>query len=243
MKAMLLAAGLGTRLYPLTEDRPKCMISVAGREVLVRNIEWLRSNGIHDLVINLHHHAEAVVDSIGDGTRLGVSVAYSREAELLGTAGGVLAARPLIGDDTFVVVYADNLFDLQLGAVVDGHRRLGAIASMLLLEREDVSSSGVAVPDEAGWITEFQEKPRPGTERSHWVNAGLLVCESEVFAAIPATAPSDLSLDVMPALAHRERGLRGHYLAPGERVMWIDTMDDLRATEAMLATASGTGAQ
>ena len=239
MRAMLLAAGLGTRLYPLTADRPKCMVSVAGREVLVRNIEWLRSNGIRDLVINLHYHAEAVVDSIGDGSRLGVTVAYSREPELLGTAGGVLAARSIIGNDTFIVVYADNLFDLQLGAVVDRHRQSGATSSMLLLERADVSSSGVAVMNEAGWITEFQEKPRPGTERSHWVNAGLLVCEPEVFEDIPQTAPSDLSRDVMPTLAHRERGLRGHCLGSGERVMWIDTMDDLRRTEAMLATASG----
>jgi NDP-sugar pyrophosphorylase family protein len=211
--------------------------------VLVRNIEWLRANGVSDLVINLHYHPEAVVESIGDGSRLGVSVAYSREADLLGTAGGVRAAQQLIGDDTFVVVYADNLFDLQLGPVVDAHRRRGAAASMLLLERRDVSGSGAAVLDEAGWITDFQEKPPLGTERSHWVNAGLLVCEPEVFDEIPETAPSDLSLDVMPRLAHRERGLRGHCLGPGERVMWIDTIDDLRATEAMLATASERGAR
>jgi mannose-1-phosphate guanylyltransferase/mannose-1-phosphate guanylyltransferase/phosphomannomutase len=219
------------------------MVAVAGREVLVRNIEWLQSNGVRDLVINLHHHAEAVVDAIGDGSRFGVNVAYSPEADLLGTAGGLRAARLLIGDGTFLVVYADNLFDLQLAAVVDGHYRLGATASMLLLERDDVSSGGVAVLDEAGWITDFQEKPRPGKERSHWVNAGLLVCEPEVFDDIPEMAPSDLSLDVMPTLAHRERGLRGHCLGSGERVMWIDTIDDLRATEAMLATASTSGAQ
>lgn len=239
MRAMLLAAGLGTRLHPLTADRPKCMVPVAGREVLVRNIEWLRSNRIRELVINLHYHSEAVLDSIGDGSRLGVTVAYSREPELLGTAGGVLAARSLIGDDTFILVYADNLFDLQLGAVIDAHRESGATASMLLLEREDVSSSGVALMNEAGWITEFQEKPRLGTERSHWVNAGLLVCEPEVFDAIPKTGPSDLSRDVMPTLAQWERGLRGHHLGSGERVMWIDTMADLRRTEAMLATANG----
>ena len=243
MKAMLLAAGLGTRLSPLTADRPKCMVSVAGREVLIRNIDWLRSNGIRELVINLHHHAEAVVDSIGDGTRLGVSVAYSREPELLGTAGGVLAARSLLGDETFVVVYADNLFDLQLAAVVDGHRQSGATASMLLLERPDVSSSGVAVLDDAGWITEFQEKPVPGTERSHWVNAGLLVCEPELFEVIPTATPSDLSRDVMPKLVQRPHALRGHRLAHGDRVMWIDTIDDLKATEATLATGSSMGAR
>jgi NDP-sugar pyrophosphorylase family protein len=239
MKAMLLAAGLGTRLYPLTADRPKCMVAVAGREVLVRNIEWLRDNGVRDLVVNLHYHPEVVVESIGDGSRLGVDVAYSRENALLGTAGGVLAARPLIGDDTFLVVYADNLFDLSLDGVLDGHRRLGAQATMLLLEREDVSSSGVAVLNDDGWVTDFQEKPPPGTERSHWVNAGLLVCEPQVFDEIPLTVPSDLSLDVLPGMARRERGLRGHRLGSGDRVMWIDTMDDLRSTEAMLATTTG----
>jgi mannose-1-phosphate guanylyltransferase len=243
VRAMLLAAGLGTRLYPLTADRPKCMVPVGGREVLVRNIDWLRSNGIEDLVINLHHHPAAVVDAIGDGSRFGVSVVYSQEDELLGTAGGVLAARSLIGDGTFLIVYADNLFDVRLDGMVDEHRRLGATASMLLLPRKDVSGSGVAVVDEAGWITDFQEKPRPGTELSHWVNAGLLVCEPEVFDEIPDLAPSDLSLHVMPKLARRERGLHGRFLGENERVMWIDTLDDLSATEAMLATTRERGSR
>jgi NDP-sugar pyrophosphorylase family protein len=240
---MLLAAGLGTRLGPLTTDQPKCLVPVGGRGVLLRNLDWLRSQGIDEVVINLHHRGEVVVDAIGDGSRLGIKVAYSRETELLGTAGGVLAARPLIGDDTFLVVYADNLFDVHLGAVIDGHRRSGATATMALLEREDVGSSGVAMMTEDGWITEFQEKPRAGTERSHWVNAGLLVCEPTVYDAIPAMPPTDLSLDVMPVLVHREHGLHGHRLAPDERVMWIDTADDLRSTQAAFAVQSGMNAR
>lgn len=243
MKAMLLAAGLGTRLWPLTADRPKCMVVVGGREVLLRNIDWLHSNGVDEIVVNLHHHAETVVDTVGDGSALGVSVVYSREPALLGTAGGVLAARPLIGEETFLVVYADNLFDLRLASVVAEHRASGATATMVLLERDDVRSSGVALMTEDGWITEFQEKPRPGTERSHWVNAGLLVCEATVYDAIPAMAPTDLSVDVMTVLAHRERALYGHRLAPDERVMWIDTVGDLRATESALALQTGTPAR
>ena len=240
---MLLAAGLGTRLWPLTADRPKCMVLVGGREVILRNIDWLHSNGVDEIVINLHHHAETVVDTVGDGLALGVSVVYSREPELLGTAGGVLAARPLIGEETFLVVYADNLFDLRLGSVVAEHRVSGATATMVLLERDDVRSSGVALMTEDGWITEFQEKPRAGTERSHWVNAGLLVCEPAVYDAIPAMPPTDLSVDVMSVLAHREHGLHGHRLAPDERVMWIDTADDLRSTEAAFALQSGINAR
>lgn len=236
---MLLAAGLGTRLGPLTADRPKCMVPVGGRAVLLRNLDWLRSQGIDEVVINLHHRGEVVIDAVGDGSGLGMNVAYSRETELLGTAGGVLAARPLIGDDTFLVVYADNLFDVRLGAVIDGHRRSEATATMALFEREDVDSSGVAMMTVDGWVTEFQEKPPVGTERSHWVNAGLLVCEPAVYDAIPAMPPTDLSRDVMSVLAHREHGLHGHRLAEDERVRCIDTADDLRSTEAAFALQSG----
>jgi mannose-1-phosphate guanylyltransferase len=243
MKAMLLAAGLGTRLLPLTADRPKCMVPVGGRAIIHRDIEWLRDNGIEDIVVNLYHYSQAVVDSIGDGSAFGVRVTYSREPELLGTAGGILAARPLLGEGAFVVAYADNLFDLRLAAVLDGHRSSGATVTMTLLSREDVSSSGVALMSEGDWITDFQEKPRVGTEKSHWVNAGLLVCEPGVFEAIPASVPSDLSRDVMPKLAGRPRGLRGHRIGPGERVLWIDTMDDLRATEQELALDGKSGAR
>lgn len=236
---MLLAAGLGTRLWPLTVERPKSMISVAGREVILRNIDWLYSHGIDQIIINLHHRAEAVVDLIGNGSALGVNVSYSREPELLGTAGGILAARSLIGSDTFLVVYADNLFDVRLSSVIAEHQRTGAIATMALIEREDVSSSGVAVLGDDGWIKEFQEKPGRGSEKSHWVNAGLLVCGPRLYDSIPDAGPSDLSRDVMPVLANLGQSLRGYCLAPEERVLWIDTLADLRRTEAMLLAASG----
>lgn len=243
MRAMLLAAGMGTRLRPHTSDRPKCMVAVGGRPMIHWTIDWLRTSGIDEIVINLYHHSDTVVDSIGNGSSFGVRVAYSREARLLGTAGGVLAARPLIGEDTFVVAYADNLFDLRLAAVIDEHRSSGATATMTLLSREDVSASGVAFVSGNGWITDFQEKPEAGTEKSHWVNAGLLVCEPDLYKAIPPTIPSDLSRDVMPQLASRGHGLRGHPIGPGERVMWIDTLDDLRATEETLALDGRTGAR
>lgn len=234
MKAMLLAAGLGTRLWPLTADRPKCMVPVGGRAVILRNIEWLRTYGIEDVVINLHHHAEAVKDTIRDGSRFGVNATYSPEAELLGTAGGVLAARELIGDDTFLVVYADNLFAVDLRSVIAEHRHADATATVAVFERDAVSSSGVAVLDADGWILEFQEKPAQGTEKSHWVNAGLLVCEPKLYDFIPAEGPSDLSYDVLPTLAGLHQELRAYRLGSEERVMWIDTMADLLRTEEAL---------
>jgi mannose-1-phosphate guanylyltransferase len=236
MKAMLLGAGIGMRLWPLTVDRPKCMISVGGREVILRNIDWLRSQDFTEIVINLYHHGEAVVDRVGDGSALGVSVAYSREPKLLGTAGGILAARSLIGRDTFLVVYADNMFDVALKPIVEEHHESGAVATMVLFERDDVASSGVAVVSVDGWIIDFQEKPLPGTERSHWVSAGLLVCEPQLFEAIPDGGPSDLSRDVIPVLLRRDQRVRAYCLGPEERVMWIDTMADLRRTEAMFRT-------
>lgn len=235
---MLLGAGFGTRLGSLTADRPKCMIPVAGREILLRNLDWLRSQGVEEVVINLHHRGEAVEEAIGDGSSLGMKVAYSREPELLGTAGGVLAARFLIGDSPFLVVYADNLYDIRLASVVAAHQRSGATVTMAVFEREDVSASGVAVMGMDGWVVGFQEKPLPGTEQSHWVNAGLLVCGPDLYDVISTAGGSDLSRDVLPLLARHDRGLRGYCLGAGERVLWIDTMRDLRRTETLLATSS-----
>ncbi|MDQ3691848.1 MAG: nucleotidyltransferase family protein, partial [Chloroflexota bacterium] len=192
---------------------------------------------ITDFVINVHHRPESVVGLVGTGSALGVHVAYSSETELMGTAGALIAARSLIGDQSFLVVYADNLFDIQLNRLLANHRASGATATMAIFERDDVSSSGVAILTRSGWISELHEKPRPNAIASHWVNAGLLVLEPEVYGLIPEHGPSDLSRDVMPLLAGRRHGLRGHPLGVDERVLWIDTMEDLAAAEAAIAPA------
>jgi NDP-sugar pyrophosphorylase family protein len=228
MKAMLLAAGLGTRLRPLTDNLPKCMVAVAGKPVLQHNVEWLRSQGVVDLVVNLHHCPEAVSDHFGDGNALGVCIHYSYEPELLGTAGALWAARQFFFHERFLVVYADNLIDCDLDRLHNLHTTSQAILTMALFRRADVSASGVVGLEEDGRIVAFKEKPEPEEILSHWVNAGLLLCELGVLRFIPPGQFSDFGHDVLPALLAAGEFLYGYTMGPGEGLWWIDTPEDLQ---------------
>lgn len=130
MKAMILAAGMGTRMLPLTGEKPKPLLEVKGRALIDYHLDALRQAGIHEIVINVHHLADSIIDHVGDGSRYGVAVAYSREIILLETAGGIRAALPLLGQAPFVVVsgdiftdydYADLLAAWSRGPARSGH--------------------------------------------------------------------------------------------------------------------------
>ena len=227
-QAMLLAAGLGTRLRPLTDAMPKCMVPVAGKPVLQHNIEWLRSWGVEDLVVNLHWQPETVTRHCGDGSGLGVRIRYSYEPELLGTAGSVSATRQFFLRERFWVVYADNLIDCDLQGVNDLHLANRAVLTMVLHWRKDVSASGVVALEEDHRIAAFREKPAPDEALSHWVNAGLFLCEPDVLASVPEGRPSDFGHDVLPAMLAAGERLYGYTMGPDEGLWWIDTPQDLQ---------------
>lgn len=227
-RAMLLAAGLGSRLRPLTDRLPKCMVPVAGKPVLRRNVEWLRAWGVADLTVNLHHCPEAVTAHFGDGSGLGVRIGYSHEPELLGTAGALDPVRDLFAREPFWVVYADNLIDCDLGAMQALHVALGAALTMALFWRADVGGSGVAVQDGEGRIVAFREKPSPGEVDSHWVFAGLLLCEPRVLDYIPRSQPCDFGHHVLPAMLAAGERLAGYRMGDGEGLWWIDRPEDLK---------------
>jgi mannose-1-phosphate guanylyltransferase len=229
-----LAAGLGTRLRPLTETMPKCMVPVAGKPVLQRNLEWLRSQGIVEVVINLYAHPQVVINHFGDGRSFGVHIDYSFEADLMGTAGALWMARDFFSEGPFWVVYGDNLFEFDLNRVYDLHLDHKALLTMALFWREDVSASGVAQVRD-GRVLAFAEKPRPGETTSHWVNAGLYLCEPRVLEFIPPGQPSDFGYDVLPALLRAGENLSGYLMQPDEKFYWIDTPEDLARTAAHLA--------
>jgi mannose-1-phosphate guanylyltransferase len=233
MRAMLLAAGLGTRLRPITDRQPKCMVPVAGKSALQRNIEWLRSYGITQFVINLHYYPDMVTDYFGDGSGFGVSIQYSYEPALLGTAGALWAARRFFPKERFLVLYADNLIDCNINSFYNLHLCAGATLSMALFWRQDVSASGVVKVDEAGKIIAFKEKPLPGEILSNWVNAGLLLCEPKVMEFIPPAQSSDFGYDVLPALLAAGEKLQGYLMQPEETLYWIDRLEDLARTEAI----------
>jgi NDP-sugar pyrophosphorylase family protein len=240
MKAMLLAAGLGTRLRPLTDNIPKCLVPVAGKPLMQHNLGWLRAQGVDELVVNLFNHAGAVVNFLGDGSAFGVRVNYSREPELMGTAGAIWMARRFFLGERFWVVYGDNLFNVNLARLENQHRSTKATLTMALFWREDVSASGVANLNTENRIVSFQEKPGAGDVSSHWVNAGLYLCEPEIFTYISPGKPWDFGYEVFPAMLEAEAPIYGYLMGPDESLYWIDTREDLARSNTLLTKESQT---
>ncbi|MBV8284393.1 MAG: NDP-sugar synthase [Candidatus Eremiobacteraeota bacterium] len=200
MKAMILAGGLSTRLYPLTKQVPKPLVPVAGVPNAVHVIRYLQSFGFDEIAINLHYLSEAIVEALGDGSRFDVRLEYSYEPELLGSAGGVKKLEAFFGEGTFVVVGCDDLTDLPLDRLLAFHRDRGAVATIGLVECDEVDQYGVVVVDDRGKIVGFQEKPPKGTERSKLANTGIYAFEPAIFERIPAATFCDFGKQVFPAL-------------------------------------------
>lgn len=232
---MLLAAGEGRRLRPLTAKLPKPMIRIAGQPILEHNINLLAGHGITDLAINLHHCPQAVTDYFGDGSRLGVHITYSYEPVILGTAGGVKQLESYF-QDTFLVLYGDNLFNCDLTRLCNFHEAHGGLGTIALHYREDVRSSGVVQLDAQDRVIDFVEKPGTNSLLSHWVNAGILVLEPQVLRYIPAGVPSDFGKETLPHLLKEEQPLFGYHMLKGEGPWWIDTPADLERTQHLLKT-------
>ncbi len=200
VKAMIMAAGLGTRLYPLTRTTPKPMVPVAGRPVMQHMLDLLVRHGVAEVAANLHYYPEQITDCFGDGSASGVKLHFNYEEELLGTAGGVGAFRELFSEGTFLVMSGDGLTGADLTAFVAAHRRSGGIASLAVKRVADTSQYGVVVADGDGRITGFQEKPAPEDALSDVANTGIYAFEPAIFEYIPAGEFVDWAKDVFPAL-------------------------------------------
>lgn len=207
MKALVLAAGEGTRLRPLTLDRPKPMLPVAGRPLLEHLVALLAAHGMREIAINLHYRPEAIVDHFGDGSRFGVRITYSREPWLLGSAG---AARRLdwFLDDPFLVLYGDVLTDIDLSSLVDAHRRFGGVGTIALTEADDPTRSGIVQMEGGGRITSFVEKPTTG-EFGNLANSGIYVLDRATIDHVPTGRPFDFGTDLFPALLSAGAALYG----------------------------------
>lgn len=200
MKAMILAGGLSTRLYPLTKQVPKPLVPVAGVPNAVNLIAYLKSYGYDEIAINVHYLADAILQTLGDGSKYGVKLEYLHEEILMGSAGALKPMQSYFGDQTFVVVGCDDLTNLPLDALVAMHEAKKAIATIALVERERVDQYGVVLVDNDGRITGFQEKPAPGTEKSKLVNTGIYVFSPAIFDRIPAATFYDFGKQVFPEL-------------------------------------------
>ncbi len=200
MKAMILAGGLSTRLYPLTKLVPKPLVPIAGVPNAAHLIHYLKAYGFDNIAINVHYLAERIVAALGDGSQFGVKLHYSYEPTLLGSAGGVKKLEGFFGKETFVVIGCDEVTDIRLDRLLEFHRDRGALATIGLVEREEVDQYGVVVVDPLGKIVGFQEKPAKGAERSKLANTGVYVFSPRIFEHIPAEQFYDFGKQVFPAL-------------------------------------------
>jgi mannose-1-phosphate guanylyltransferase len=213
MKAMILAAGKGTRVRPITHTTPKPMIPILQKPVMEFLLELLRQHGFDEIMVNVSHLAEEIENYFRDGQRFGVQIAYSFEGriedgeligEALGSAGGIKRIQDFqpFFDDTFVVLCGDALIDLDLTEAVRRHKEKGAMASLVAkrVPHEQVSSYGVVVTDEDGRVLRFQEKPSVEEAASDMINTGIYIFEPEVLEFIPSGQPFDIGADLFPRL-------------------------------------------
>jgi mannose-1-phosphate guanylyltransferase len=185
MKAMILAAGLGTRLRPLTEEISKPMVPIVNRPVMEHIVDLLARHGFHEVYVNLHYYPDVIRHHFGDGSDWGLSLGYSFEEELLGTAGGVKKLEEELRGDTFLVISGDALTDLDLTGLLAFHKGHGAIATLVITQVNDPSKYGVVITGDGDLITGFQEKPSHEEALSYVANSGIYVFQPEVFEMIP----------------------------------------------------------
>lgn len=200
MKAMVLAAGKGTRLLPLTGQVPKPMAPIAGKPIIQHIFELLAGAGIERAYVNVHHLAEVMLAHYGEHAVVeSMSVDFAREKELLGTAGGVKRLAEHF-DETFVVVMGDALTDVNVQKIVASHKERGALATLALMRVEDTSQYGVVELGPDNDILGFQEKPESDEAISNLANTGIYVLEPEVFDYVPENTFFDFARDVFPRL-------------------------------------------
>jgi mannose-1-phosphate guanylyltransferase len=206
MKAFLLAGGLGTRLRPLTNEVPKCLLPVQGTPMLQIWFELCRQNGIDEVLINVHCHGDAVRKFI-EKSKDGLRVCLFEEAELLGSAGTVLANRDWVATErSFWVLYADVLTTTNLNAMLAFHDSLGQIATIGVYEVPEPSRCGIVQLDEKGVVRDFVEKPKAPV--GNLAFAGLMLATPALFNFIPGSRPVDLGYHVLPQIVGRMAAYR-----------------------------------
>ena len=246
MKAMVLAAGQGTRLHPLTEHTPKALVPVAGRPMIEYSLLLLKRYGIREIIINLHHLGDQIESYLGDGKQWGLQITYSKEPELLDTGGGLLKAKRFLQDGTFIVINTDVLIDLSLSDLVAFHEKNRAVATLVLRPDPLADQFGSMEIDGGGRIRRFLQTWTAATELSvpttELMFTGVQVLEPRVFDYM---APDDTlrkfstTKDTYPRmLLHQERlfGFRfgGFWQDVGTTSRIKEAEDSLAAGKARL---------
>ena len=212
MKAMILAAGFGTRLWPLTEDRTKPAVPFLGKPLVAYSLEYVHRFGVREVVVNLHHRGESVRDALGDGSGYGCRVFYSMEDEILGTGGALDRARDHLDGDDFIVVNGKIVTDIELGSAIAEHRAREAVATLVLLPNVNRERFTIVERDSAGLITRFDGYPDP--ENPHLEHplmfTGIQILSPRIFEYIPRGRFSHTTTEAFPAAIAAGDRVVGH---------------------------------
>jgi NDP-sugar pyrophosphorylase family protein len=208
---MILAAGFGRRLRPLTDRVPKPLIAVGGKPLIVYSLALLRAAGIHEVIINLHHRGDEIRAALGNGAAYDMSICYSEEEPILDTGGGIKQAQPFLGGGRFVVLNSDSIMELDLARVVEWHQAHGALATMVLRPDRDAARYGIIEIDAAHRIRRFLGQPATveGGPLTPLMFAGVHVFEPDVFEYMP-TGAFGINRQTYPAMLAAGRPLVGY---------------------------------
>ena len=218
VQIVIVAGGLATRMKPLTEEIPKCLIDIHGMPLIEHQLRFFKKNGYKNIIFCIAHLAEKVKEHFKDGSPLGLNILYAQESgELRGTAGSVRLAERLIGDDEdFIVYYGDNLTSMDFDSFLRFHREKGGIATICLRPLpEGYKSSSVIILDSNGKIRVFLEKPPLEEIEKYegeikYINSGIYAFKKEVFGLIPKDEKYDFAKHLFPKLMRLGRGIYGY---------------------------------
>jgi NDP-sugar pyrophosphorylase family protein len=213
MKAMILAAGVGSRLDPLTRNVPKPLVPILNRPVMEYLVELLKKHGFTDIMVNLHYLGDQIEAYFGDGSKWGVNIHWSREERLWGDAGSVKRVEEFFKDDTFIVIGGDDLTDMDLTKLIKTHKDKGALSTIALSLVDDPSEYGIVLMNEDSRITRFLEKPKGEVIFSNTANTGVYVFEPQIFDLIPRGTFYLFGKQVFPRLLEQKLPLYGHLTA------------------------------
>jgi mannose-1-phosphate guanylyltransferase len=206
MKAFILAAGEGTRLRPLTESVPKCLLPIRGVPLLEIWLNSCKAAGITDVLVNAHAHAEAVKQFVAT-QKIGVRASIVEEPQLLGSAGTLAENSAFVGgEEAFFVFYGDVLMNVDLRRMFEFHRQRNLSATLGVYQVPDPTRCGVVTMDENDVIQKFVEKPTQ--PESKWAFSGVMIGGQEIFDFVPDRRPADIGFDVLPKMAGRTAGYR-----------------------------------
>jgi mannose-1-phosphate guanylyltransferase len=233
--ALVLTAGLGTRLRPLTDVRAKPAIPVAGQAMIRRIIAWLAAHGVTDLVLNLHHRPETLTAVVGDGADLSVRVRYSWEPQILGSAGGPKLALPLVSADPFLIVNGDTITDVNPADLTEAHAASGALVTLALVPNREFERYGGVLLDAEGRVTGFVRRGPSAAGSYHYI--GVQVVQAAAFAAVPQGEAARSIGGVYDTLMHQHPGSVRGFVSDAE--FWdVGTVEDYWRTSTAFAQRS-----